>query len=168
MEDLKQWKFGGRYEPHVFLWSLKFDNAHNNVQCKRIFLKNNLIFFCNCKNKQLFRAQVIAMKVTSPRQSLLFSVFNINCSVCLSVSLSKSNNSSSCQETTGFFIKAKKRLLSELHPQTHTPKERKRKNRKETKKVTWENIKELSYTMIDFSIWRSQLGKNILRTQEGF
>lgn len=84
MEDLKQWKLGGRYEPHVFLWSLKFDNAHNNVQCKRIFFLNNLIFFCNCKNKQLFRAQVIAMKVTSPRQSLLFSVFNINCSVCLS------------------------------------------------------------------------------------
>lgn len=50
----------------------------------REFFLNNLIFFCNCKNKQLFRAQVIAMKVTSPRQSLLFSVFNINCSVCLS------------------------------------------------------------------------------------
>lgn len=65
--------------------------------------KSTTHFFFHCKTKHLFGAQLTAVKLTAPRQSLLFSFFNINCSVCLS-SLS---NSSSGQEITGFFIKAK-------------------------------------------------------------
>lgn len=154
-------------ESHVSQWSLNMIMLTTMHTGSEIITISPNAIEQHCKNKQLFRPQIIVVNKLNSSQAIP-SVFLFEHQL-LSLFSHPKNIAPLVKKPQ---VSLSRQTAKQCHPKTKikNKKIKKREIKKKSEKVTWERVKELSNTVMDLSIWRkvylTKQGEDILRTKK--